>query len=247
MVTIYDILEVNENASKEEIEKSYQRLILEYHKDPKLDEEANHDNEIILNKLKLAYDILSDDEKRKKYDKDLAQKRAEELIKNVTVKTTPTDENNNFESEQNSNEIKNENIKYSQSNNKVNDNDKYNDENEVTLSKDEKYKVRKAAQKEFKANLKKAQKAEEEYNKAYNEAYNNYLRKMGFNVKEPWTLKRVKNVVITLLVIIIVCALIWIIPPTRKILVGIYEENFIIKSLVDLVAMFFKAIISIFK
>jgi len=44
MVTIYDLLEVDEKASKQEIEKSYQRLILEYHKDPKLTEEENADN-----------------------------------------------------------------------------------------------------------------------------------------------------------------------------------------------------------
>ena len=39
MVTIYELLEVQENASKEEIEKSYQKLILEYQKNPSLSEE----------------------------------------------------------------------------------------------------------------------------------------------------------------------------------------------------------------
>ena len=37
---------------------------MEYHKDPRLDEEENNAREIILNKLKLAYDILSNEEKR---------------------------------------------------------------------------------------------------------------------------------------------------------------------------------------
>ena len=63
-------------------------------------------------------------------------------------------------------------------------------------------KIKKAAEKELKDNIKKAQKAEEEYNRAYNEAYNNYLRKMGYSVKEPWTWKRVKNLIITILAII---------------------------------------------
>ena len=93
----------------------------------------------------------------------------------------------------------------------------------------------------------KLQKAEEEYNKAYNEAYNNYLRKMGYKVKEPWTLKRVKNLAITILVIIGVCLLIWILPPTRNFLINIYNENFIVKSLVDIVAMLIDAIVSTFK
>ena len=48
MVTIYDLLEVEENASKEEIEESYKRLILEYHQDPNLSEEENKENEMIL-------------------------------------------------------------------------------------------------------------------------------------------------------------------------------------------------------
>ena len=85
MVTIYDLLEVDEKASKEEIEKSYQRLILEYGQDPKLTPKENADNEIILNKVKIAYEILINDEKRAIYDKDLSKKRAEELIKNVSV------------------------------------------------------------------------------------------------------------------------------------------------------------------
>ena len=48
MVTIYDLLEVAENASKEEIEKSYQNLLLEYKIDPILSEQENKENEMIL-------------------------------------------------------------------------------------------------------------------------------------------------------------------------------------------------------
>ena len=97
MVTIYDLLEVEENASKEEIEESYKRLILEYHQDPNLSEEENKENEMILNKLKIAYEILSNDEKRKKYDNDLSKKRAEDLIKNVSVKSSETSNSNGVE------------------------------------------------------------------------------------------------------------------------------------------------------
>ena len=79
MVTIYEVLEVSEDASKEEIEKAYAKLVYEYRIDPNLSEEDNKENELLLNKLKIAYGILANDEKRKKYDQDLAQKRAEEL------------------------------------------------------------------------------------------------------------------------------------------------------------------------
>ena len=106
MVTIYELLEVQENASKEEIEKSYQKLILEYQKNPSLSEEENNQNEMILNKLKIAYEILSNDEKRKKYDNDLAKKRAEDLIKNVSgsskdEKVVKEKTNSNINSENN--------------------------------------------------------------------------------------------------------------------------------------------------
>ncbi len=273
MVTIYDLLEVDENATKQEIEESYQRLLLEYHKDPRLSAQENQENEMILNKLRIAYDILSNDEKRKKYDNDLAKKRAEDLIKNVSSSNTAKEENTNkdkkIESDEKTNNtststnVSSNNFEASSKNisetnfetrndvekSKVAEEDFSEDyqEDEVSLSKEEQAKLRKAAQMEFKNNLKKAQKAEEEYNQAYNEAYNNYLRKMGYNVKEPWTLKRVKNVVITLVAIILVCVIAWMIPPVREILTGIYEDNIIIKSVVDIFGMFINAILSIFK
>lgn len=256
IITVYDLLEVKEDASKEEIEKSYLKLVNEYKVDPNQEEETRNQNELILKKLKLAYDILSDDAKREKYDSDLAQKRAEELIKNVTVKKEePKEEKaevaktevvqNNVQETPKDNVPEAQNIKYK----KVEKQDIYEDESrpEVELSDVEMKKIKKAAEKELKDNIKKAQKAEEEYNRAYNEAYNNYLRKMGYSVKEPWTWKRVKNLIITILAIIITCTVIWLLPPTRNLLTQIYEENFIVKSLVDIVVMLFDAIVSAFK
>ena len=256
LVTVYDLLEVDEKASKEEIEKSYLKLVNEYKIDPNQTEEMRNQNELILKKLKLAYDILSDDAKREKYDNDLAQKRAEELIKNVTVKPEePKEEKIEKPEEAVSNVVQNSSQDNAQDNTNIkykkveNNQDLYEDESrpEIELSDAEKKNIKKAAEKEFKGNLKKAKKAEEEYNRAYNEAYNNYLRKMGYSVKEPWTWKRVKNLLITILAIIITCTLIWLLPPTRNLLTQIYEENFIVKSLVDIVVMLFDAIISAFK
>ena len=66
LITIYDLLEVDEKASKEEIEKSYLRLVNEYKVEPNQSEEIRNQNELILKKLKLAYDIISDDAKREK-------------------------------------------------------------------------------------------------------------------------------------------------------------------------------------
>ena len=45
-----------------------------------------------MNKVKIAYTILMDDAKRDKYDKDLAKKRAEELLQNVSTASEETEE-----------------------------------------------------------------------------------------------------------------------------------------------------------
>lgn len=236
MVTIYDLLEINEKASKEEIEQAYQKLILQYHKDPKLTEKENADNELILNKIKLAYEILVDDEKRDKYDKALAKKRAEELIQNVSVSQKEPEVKEKTEEKIPEQNQTSSTIEY-----KVEENE------EVTLSEKEKNELKKAAEQEFKANLKKAQKAEEEYNKAYNEAYNNYMRKLGYKVKEPMTLKRFFNTIIFIVAFIITCFIFWLIPPVRNLLIDLYNENIIIKALVDIIRMLFNSIIGIFK
>lgn len=62
---LYKILNINESASKEEIKKSYRKLSLIYHPD-----KPNGDVEKF-KKINNAYNILSEDESRKKYDFEL--------------------------------------------------------------------------------------------------------------------------------------------------------------------------------
>lgn len=261
MVTIYDLLEVDEKASKEEIEKAYQNLIIEYQTNPVLTPEENRQNELILNKLKMGYEILMNDEKRARYDKDLAKKRAEELIKQVpeqTVAKEEMEEKNEEPVNHPEKDIYAEPDGYPEENTQdsstyydipkaKNTRYKEDEESDVELSKEEQKKIKRAAQKEFNENLKKVQKAEEEYTKAYNEAYNDYLKKMGYKTPEKWTLKKVRNILITIIAIVLVCFIAWIIPPIRALLIDIYEKNFIIKSLVDLIKIIIQAIVGIFK
>lgn len=260
MVTIYDLLEVNENASKEEIEKAYQNLIIEYQTNPVLTPEENRQNELILNKLKMGYEILTNDEKRARYDKELAKKRAEELIKQVPENNSEDDdykepENNKYEEPEENEDYNTQSVANSETAEssyydipKVkNTRYKEDGEDDVQLTKEEQKKIKKAAQKEFNENLKKVQKAEEEYTKAYNDAYNDYLKKMGYKTSEKWTLKRIKSAIIVILAIVLVCVVAWIIPPIRAILIDVYEKNFIIKSLVDIVKFMVQAVVGIFK
>ena len=66
MSDYYKILEVSKNASSEEIKKSYRRLALKYHPDKNL---GNKIAEEKFKEIANAYEVLSDFEERKRYDK----------------------------------------------------------------------------------------------------------------------------------------------------------------------------------
>ena len=247
MATIYSLLEVSENASKQEIEEAYQKMLLTYQTNPNLSDEENKDNEFILNKLKMAYEILIDDEKRKRYDNDLAKQRADNLLKNIATPSSTqshdaarssTTINNKAEETKTKNEIYDEEFDddiYEETNDNLNSED-------FELTKEEQKKLRKAAQADFMKNLKKAQKAEKEYNKAYNKAYNDYVKKVSFkHSKSP--LKKLLIFVIIIIVAFITFKLLWIIPPTKNWLISIYEGNDVVRIIVDIIIK----IIDVFK
>jgi len=61
---LYDILGVSTNSSDKEIKKSYRKLAMKYHPDRNKSPEA----ETKFKKISMAYDVLSDKEKKEKYD-----------------------------------------------------------------------------------------------------------------------------------------------------------------------------------
>lgn len=70
-MSLYKVLEVTENATHEEIRKSYRRLARKYHPD------SNQGDKNAAEKFKEiseAYNILGDEEKRKKYDEERLKK-----------------------------------------------------------------------------------------------------------------------------------------------------------------------------
>ena len=141
MVTIYDLLEVEEDASKDEIEKAYSRLVLEFRQDIKFSDETNKENEMIVNKLKLAYEILTDDDKRKKYDYQLAQKRAENLIENISSSNEPSNNSNNVTSEVYENQISHTSKENTYDSDKINVKIQKQDIEQEILTNDEKQKI----------------------------------------------------------------------------------------------------------
>ena len=111
----YQILEVDVNASFEVIEKAYKTLVKKYH--PDLQENSlKNDSEAKLKLINEAYEVLSNEEKRKNYDLALQQEemekekiKEEEIYKNFSNSSLA----NNIEKEkENNNNSNNNNINY---------------------------------------------------------------------------------------------------------------------------------------
>ena len=82
METLYDILEVSRKASKEVIEKAYKTLAKKYH--PDLQTAENKEiAEKRMKEINEAYDVLSDEQKRKEYDEKLEAEMNAKNKKNI--------------------------------------------------------------------------------------------------------------------------------------------------------------------
>ena len=75
--------------------------------------------------------------------------------------------------------------------------------------------------------------------------YSNFVNEN--NVKYKWTLKEVKSLFVTILVITIIFTILWIIPQTKALMISIYNSNIIIKIFVNILIGIYRSIISFFK
>ena len=72
MINYYEVLEVSQNASKEVIDRAYKVLAKKYHPDLQQPNQRKSAEEK-LKKINEAYEILSDEFKRKQYDEKLSR------------------------------------------------------------------------------------------------------------------------------------------------------------------------------
>ena len=214
--TLYEILEVSENASPEIIEKAYKTLAKKYH--PDLQEEANKSKaEAMMKKINEAYDVLGNEEKRKAYNAELEAKREQEEFERQSTQ--------GFQGYNGNMQYQNGNYANYSNSNANNQNANYNYE-----------KGRLKYEKKLQAEeLKQRQKMQDNLNKEYQNAYENYLRSLGYKIKHKWTKENTRDLLITIGILIIVFAILWFIPPTHDWLVNFYESNVILKTIVDIV------------
>src|SRR3979490_2420822 len=64
--TLYDSLGVSKGASADELKKAYRKLVREYHPDKNPGDKAAEEK---FKEIQTAYDVLSDPDKRKQYDR----------------------------------------------------------------------------------------------------------------------------------------------------------------------------------
>ena len=66
MTNYYDILNVNKNATKEEIKNAYKKLAMKYHPDKNINNKKEAEKKF--KEVAEAYEVLSDNQKKNEYD-----------------------------------------------------------------------------------------------------------------------------------------------------------------------------------
>lgn len=223
----YDILEININASPEIIEKAYKTLVKKYHPDlQEINLKSQYEEKI--KKINEAYEILSNTEKRKIYDLNLSNNKISEndynnlINENINLKNEINYLKNNYNKLNNNNHPNNQNsnANYNNQNNK-----NYNDQN-----KNSNYNTNNNSNKEFNNAI----------NKAYYDAYIHDLKSRGYKIKYRKTFKDFLALIITIFLIIFTIFILLQIPFTKNYLINLYNENPILKFVVDLFLNIFK-------
>lgn len=229
METLYDILEVSRKASKEVIEKAYKTLAKKYHPDLQTAENKEY-AEKRMKEINEAYDILSDEQKRKAYDEKLEaeeQKKQQEHQNNINYQRSSVQneryENNiytsNSESSKDTNNYSNQNFDWRKA--------------YANLGPKEQRKIMKEVQKEA--------------NAEYRKQYEDYFRSLGFKIKHKWTFKDFLTVILVIGALAIIVGVLWLIPPTHEYMLNLYNTNLIVRIFTDVVIGIFQGFVRFFQ
>lgn len=215
----YEWLEINEKASPEIVEKAYKTLAKKYH--PDLQEEAHKkEAEEKFKKINDAYQILSDSIKRENYDQKLEMARKQELNSKIN----------------NANIVNNNKTQYNPDYN-------YNNNIQTVVNKQNYEEIEKRKIKTPQTNISQQEyerQMNEAIKKAYEDAYVKDLQMRGYRVRQKKTVKDYLKSFLAIAVTTIIIILIFQIPFVKNYFISFYENNIIVKQVVDIIINIFQ-------
>lgn len=216
MKNYYEILEVSKSASPETIAKVYKFLAKKYHPDTNPDNSEEAEEKF--KKISEAYEILSNEEKRKQYDLELENYESENSPETVSMESF-------IELRDYCNQLENALKQYTSESSNINSQDAY-------YNNTSQYQ----AQNNYNPNIEYENRAREQaeqqayqdaVNRAYHDAYVNNLRNMGYKIRYKKTFKQqMKNylaLIISAIVIYFLFKIIWIIPALKNWFLSLFE------------------------
>lgn len=219
----YEILEVSTKASPEIIKKAYITLVKKYHPDLQ-DDSKKEEYENKLKKINEAYEVLSDETKRKKYDLELENLRhiqsEQSNLRNTNNYSPDAKKSNNINSDANG--------QYSNLNNT---NSNYENAYTEDLLKKQ---IHLQQELEYQKQLEYARK------KAYHDAYIQDLKNRGYKIRYKKTFSDYVRSGISIMLTVFVWFLIWQIPFVQNFFFKLYSDNPFLKIIVDAFFSIFK-------
>ncbi len=218
----YDILQVNQNASPEIIEKAYKTLAKKYHPDLQPEENKKQAEEI-LKDINEAYKILSNPISKANYDNSLKENYISEedyenlYSQNEVLKNELNSIYGNERGNLNNN-IYSENIE-----------SKNNNIHNSSFRQEDLDFMRQQAE-----NLKYQEELQRARDKAYHDAYIQDLKNRGYKIKYKKTFKDYLKGFITIFIVIIILITLWHIPFIHNFFMNLYNENELLHYIVDL-------------
>ena len=219
MKNFYQILEINENASQEIIDKAYKVLVKKYHPDLQTTAEEKNKCEEKIKQINEAYETISNPDLRAKYDNMLQEEYNKKLQmqQEEKLKKQYQQQQNNINMQNQTNQVKAKQPNFSQNNQ---NNYSQNQQN----IREEEY------QRQYQNAI----------NKAYHDAYIQDLKNRGYKIKYKKTFYDYIRSLISILITIGIIFLIVQIPVVKEYLFNLYNNNELIHGIVDTFSNIFK-------
>lgn len=189
--TYYDILEVSRYATDEVINRAHKVLVKRYHPDVQKDSESRKKAAEEMVKVNEAYEVLSDKDKKAKYDKKLELEEQRKNMQNSSNGYGVYNTNNRSSKKNNSNINRNAGQNVNQSMVNIQNNQ---------------------AEEEIKRQRRLIEMQGDAIRENMRQQYYNQLRSMGYTIKEPFSWKKAKRIVILIIALIVINFLIFNIP-----------------------------------